>query len=49
MAVIYDVLFGYVPTGLVLGFSKSVKAIKLLGAKPLSQEDFTQEIVVTNI
>lgn len=47
MPVTYDVLFGYVPLDLVLGFSKSVKAIKLLGARPISQEDFTHEIIET--
>lgn len=45
LPVTYDILFGYIPTDLTLGFSKSVKAINLLAARPISQEDLTQEII----
>lgn len=47
LPVTYDVFFGYVPRDLTLGFSKSVKAITLLAAQPISQEDFTHSIVET--
>lgn len=43
----YEVLFGYIPKNLSLGFSKIVKAVKLIAAKPTLQEDFTQEIIDT--
>ncbi|MEK7526048.1 MAG: GTP cyclohydrolase I [Patescibacteria group bacterium] len=45
LPVTYDVLFGYIPSEKTLGFSKSIKVIELLAAKPVSQEDFTQEMV----
>lgn len=47
LPVTYDVLFGYIPKNTSLGFSKSIKAIELLAAKPISQEDFTQNIIET--
>lgn len=47
LSVEYVVLFGYIPKKLSLGFSKIVKAIKLIAAKPTLQEDFTQEIIDT--
>lgn len=47
LSVEYEVLFGYIPKNLSLGFSKIVKAIKLIAAKPTLQEDFTQEIIDT--
>lgn len=47
LPVTYDVLFGYIPRKLSLGFSKSVKAINLLAARPISQEDLTHEIIET--
>lgn len=47
LSVEYVVLFGYIPKKLSLGFSKIVKAIKLIAAKPTLQEDFTQEIIET--
>jgi len=47
LSVEYMVLFGYIPKKLSLGFSKIVKAIKLIAAKPTLQEDFTQEIIDT--
>jgi GTP cyclohydrolase I len=43
----YEVLFGYIPRGLTLGFSKIIKAIGLMAAKPSLQEDFTQEVIDT--
>lgn len=47
LPVLYDISFGYVPTNKSLGFSKIIKVINLLAAKPILQEDFTQEIVDT--
>ncbi|SRR5258708_4852331 len=47
LPVTYDVLFGYIPKDKSLGFSKSIKVIELLAAKPVSQEDFTQEVIDT--
>src|SRR5581483_6880495 len=47
LPVTYDILFGYIPKDLTLGFSKSIKAISLLAARPISQEDLTQEIIET--
>ena len=47
LSVEYEVLFGYIPKKLSIGFSKIVKAIRLLAAKPTLQEDFTQEIIDT--
>lgn len=41
----YDVLFGYIPRELTLGFSKIIKVINLIAAKPSIQEDFTQEVI----
>ena len=43
----YDILFGYIPKELSLGFSKIIKTIKIIGAQPTLQEDFTQEIIDT--
>jgi len=43
----YEVLFGYIPKDLTLGFSKIIRAINLIAAKPLLQEDFTQEVIDT--
>jgi GTP cyclohydrolase I len=43
----YEVLFGYIPKDLTLGFSKVIKAINLIAAKPSLQEDFTQEVIET--
>lgn len=45
LAVRYEVLFGYIPNHQSLGFSKIVKVISLLAAKPVLQEDFTKEII----
>lgn len=47
LPVTYEISFGYIPHGHSLGFSKSVKAIELLAAKPISQEDLTQDIIET--
>ncbi len=47
LPVLYDISFGYVPTNKSIGFSKIIKVINLLAAKPILQEDFTQEIVDT--
>lgn len=47
LPVSYEVLFGYIPQDLALGFSKVIKVISLIAAKPSLQEDFTQEIVDT--
>jgi len=47
LPVTYDILFGYIPKYLTLGFSKSIKAIRLLAARPISQEDLTHEIIET--
>ncbi|MHB8443363.1 MAG: GTP cyclohydrolase I [Patescibacteria group bacterium] len=41
----YEIMFGYIPTELTLGFSKIVKVIDILASKPALQEDFTQEII----
>jgi GTP cyclohydrolase I len=43
----YEVIFGYIPKDKSLGFSKIIKVINLLAAKPTLQEDFTQEIIDT--
>ena len=43
----YEISFGYIPAEKSLGFSKIIKVINLLAAKPALQEDFTQEIVET--
>lgn len=43
----YEILFGYIPKDLTLGFSKIIKAIRLIAAKPSLQEDFTQEVIDT--
>ena len=43
----YTVTFGYIPVNFTLGFSKIVKVIDLLAAKPTLQEDFTQQIIDT--
>lgn len=43
----YEVLFGYIPKDLTLGFSKIIKAIRLIAAKPSLQEDFTQDVIDT--
>ena len=40
----YEVLFGYIPKEMSLGFSKIGKVVNLLAAKPTLQEDFTQEV-----
>lgn len=45
LPVFYTVFFGYIPTDKTLGFSKSIKLVEHLAAKPVSQEDFTQDIV----
>lgn len=45
LPIFYTVYFGYVPTDKTLWFSKSIKLIEHLASQPLSQEDFTQEIV----
>ncbi|SRR5258706_8690124 len=45
LPVTYDVLFGYIPKKTTLGFSKSIKTIELIAARPISQEDFTQELI----
>lgn len=45
LPVTYDILFGYIVKDHSLGFSKSVKALEILAARPISQEDFTQEVV----
>jgi len=47
LPVTYEILFGYIPTDKALGFSKSIKAIEIIGARPILQEDFTQEIIET--
>lgn len=43
----YEILFGYIPNDLTLGFSKIIRVISLIGARPILQEDFTQEIIET--
>jgi len=43
----YTIALGYVPNGMSLGFSKSVRAIELLASQPISQEDLTQLIIET--
>lgn len=43
----YEVIFGYIPSDKSLGFSKIVKVINLIAAKPALQEDFTQEVIET--
>lgn len=45
LPIFYTVYFGYIPSNKTLGFSKSIKLIQHIASKPLSQEDFTQEIV----
>lgn len=45
LPIFYTVYFWYMPTDKTLWFSKSIKLIEHLASKPLSQEDFTQEIV----
>lgn len=43
----YEILFGYIPRDLTLGFSKVIRAIRLIAAKPSLQEDFTQDVIDT--
>lgn len=43
LPVTYDIVFGYIVNEKSLGFSKSVKALEIMAARPVSQEDFTQE------
>ncbi len=43
----YEILFGYIPKNLTIGFSKIIRMIRLIAAKPQLQEDFTQEVVDT--
>lgn len=45
LPVSYEVIFGYIPEDKSLGFSKIIKVITLLAAKPTLQEDFTQEVI----
>lgn len=45
LPIFYTVYFWYIPDKKTLWFSKSIKLIQHLASKPLSQEDFTQEIV----
>jgi GTP cyclohydrolase IA len=45
LPVTYDILFGYIVKDYSLGFSKSIKALEIIAARPISQEDFTQEAV----
>lgn len=45
LPVTYDIVFGYIVKDYSLGFSKSVKALEILAARPISQEDFTHEAV----
>jgi len=40
----YKVTFAYIPTGKVLGLSKIPRIIKHMAARPVLQEDLTQEI-----
>ncbi len=47
MPISYEVLFGYIPKDKSLGFSKVIKVINLIAAKPTLQEDFTQEVIET--
>lgn len=47
MPISYEVLFGYIPKKKSLGFSKIIKVINLVAAKPTLQEDFTQEVIET--
>lgn len=47
LSIEYEVLFGYIPKNLSIGFSKIIKAIRLLAAKPTLQEDFTQDVIDT--
>lgn len=44
LPVYYTVHAGYIPSGRVVGLSKIPRLIKLLAARPVMQEDFTQEI-----
>jgi GTP cyclohydrolase I len=41
----YDVAFAYIPDKSVLGLSKMPRAIQLMAAKPVLQEQFTTDIV----
>ncbi len=41
----YQVYFGYLAADKSLGFSKIVKVINTIAAKPALQEDFTQEVI----
>lgn len=43
----YEIVFGYIPKDTSIGFSKVVKVVNLIAAKPSLQEDFTQEIIET--
>lgn len=41
----YQIWFGYIPNGKVIGLSKMVRLIELLAARPVLQEDLTMDIV----
>lgn len=46
LPVVYDISFAYIPDkGRQIGFSKIIRALRVLGKRPMNQEDFTQYIV----
>lgn len=47
LPVIMDVTLAYIPKDRVLGLSKLARIAELFGAKPLIQEDYTQELADT--
>ena len=44
LPVYYHVDVGYIPSGRMVGLSKIPRMVKLLAARPVLQEDFTEEI-----